>query len=445
MLNKKFKKKWNIVLISTLLVTLLAGCGNNKSDDSNTTTTDTAANEATTVEPDNSDTTTETTPEENTFTVNIGDYVTYGKYEQDNDLSNGPEPIKWQVMDIDGENAFLVSRYILDKMEYNGHVGINGNKSLEDRPWIECDLYSWLHNEFAVTAFTDEELSIITDTTDYTNENSEIKGSIFLLSYEEVLKYFNTDTVAFEGANNIYDCTYSHELLCKATPYAVKTRKLKSEELTTEFINKWTEKGFNLSSYIAGEKYAAYWLRSSLSWDSWFTAEGHAMFVQADGITKVNVASLENIKTKDYGVRPCLWINLKDAEKYLEIVDRAEEEWFSTTSSNNNTTESETEDCTWEIVGNKLIITGKIPNEWKSENTPWAEYKDTIEEVEIINAPKIYSDFLRDYTTIKKITLDDTVERIGNRAFDGCSPELVIIYMGNEYTADTIEDAVENK
>ena len=128
MLNKKFKKKWNIVLISTLLITLLASCGNNKSDDSNTTTTDTAANEATTVEPDNSDTTTETTPAENTFTVNIGDYVTYGKYEQDNDLSNGPEPIKWQVMDIDGENAFLVSRYILDKMEYNGHVGINGIK-----------------------------------------------------------------------------------------------------------------------------------------------------------------------------------------------------------------------------------------------------------------------------------------------------------------------------
>lgn len=101
------------------------------------------------------------------------------------------------------------------------------------------------------------------------------------------------------------------------------------------------------------------------------------MFVQADGITKVNVASLENIKTKDYGVRPCLWISLEDAD-------------------------------------NKLTITGKIPKEWKSENTPWGEFKDTV-------------------------------EKIGGHAFDGCSPELVIIYMGNEYTANTIEDAVENK
>ncbi len=65
--------------------------------------------------------------------------------------------------------------------------------------------------------------------------------------------------------------------------------------------------------------------------------------------------------------------------------------------------------------------------------------------MEIINAPKIYSYFLEDYTTVKKVTLDDAIEQIGSGAFDGCSPNLVIIYMGNEYTADTIEDAVENK
>lgn len=39
--------------------------------------------------------------------LNIGDYVLFGSYEQDNDTTNGAEPIEWQVVDIDNDKAWM--------------------------------------------------------------------------------------------------------------------------------------------------------------------------------------------------------------------------------------------------------------------------------------------------------------------------------------------------
>lgn len=63
--------------------------------------------------------------------VNIGDYVLFGSYEQDNDTTNGAEPIEWQVVDIDNDKALLVSKYILDNVEYNEPEGIYGDGDSE--------------------------------------------------------------------------------------------------------------------------------------------------------------------------------------------------------------------------------------------------------------------------------------------------------------------------
>ena len=43
----------------------------------------------------------------NLKSANIGDKVTFGKYEQDNKTSNGTEPIEWDVLDKKG-NAYLL-------------------------------------------------------------------------------------------------------------------------------------------------------------------------------------------------------------------------------------------------------------------------------------------------------------------------------------------------
>ena len=51
--------------------------------------------------------------------IAAGDIVTFGRYEQDNDLSDGQEPIEWIVLD-QGDNAVaLISRYGLDARQYH--------------------------------------------------------------------------------------------------------------------------------------------------------------------------------------------------------------------------------------------------------------------------------------------------------------------------------------
>ena len=44
----------------------------------------------------------------------VGSVVTFGRYEQDNDLSNGPEPIEWTVLDVRDGKSLLISRFGLE-------------------------------------------------------------------------------------------------------------------------------------------------------------------------------------------------------------------------------------------------------------------------------------------------------------------------------------------
>ena len=50
-------------------------------------------------------------------------YVTFGHYEQDNDLTNGKEPIEWRVLKEEGGEVMLITRYALDAKPYNETAG----------------------------------------------------------------------------------------------------------------------------------------------------------------------------------------------------------------------------------------------------------------------------------------------------------------------------------
>ena len=126
--------------------------------------------------------------------VKAGDYITYGAYEQDNDTGNGKEEIEWLVLEVKDNKALVISRYALDCKPYN-------TQYYESTTWGKCSLRSWLNSNFIAEAFTVDERNYICETTvttdknpDYsTNPRNDTQDEIFLLSINEVEKYFPSD------------------------------------------------------------------------------------------------------------------------------------------------------------------------------------------------------------------------------------------------------------
>ena len=126
----------------------------------------------------------------------VGDIITFGHYEQDNNLNNGQEAIEWIILDYDTatKKVLLLSRYGLDIKPYH--------KNNADITWEKCSLRSWLNEDFFKTAFTEEEQQEISKTDVDNNESQGYSGwdvnggnntidRIFLLSYKETFeKYF---------------------------------------------------------------------------------------------------------------------------------------------------------------------------------------------------------------------------------------------------------------
>ncbi len=125
--------------------------------------------------------------------LNVGDRITFGSYEQDNDPSNGPEPIEWRVLEVSGGCALVVSEYALDARAYN--------EDIESVTWAESTLRRWLNGDFYDTAFNKEEKALIAltkvknaDNPAYKTEGGEdTEDHVFLLSLGEAERYFEDD------------------------------------------------------------------------------------------------------------------------------------------------------------------------------------------------------------------------------------------------------------
>ncbi len=147
--------------------------------------------------------------------IKVGDVVKLGVYEQDNDTSNGMEPIEWEVLDIDSGKALLVSRYALEALPYNNEFAAV--------TWEECTLRKWLNDTFYNTAFNDTEKAKIMekiienpDNVVYKTEGGkDTTDRLFCLSSYEVLRYYG---FSYRDAVNKFD-RCSEQLIIDATPY----------------------------------------------------------------------------------------------------------------------------------------------------------------------------------------------------------------------------------
>jgi len=134
-----------------------------------------------------------------------GSLLFLGRYEQDNVTGNGPDSIAWRILDIQGDEALVVSEKVLDRMPYHAQGG-------EYIPvtWEESSLRQWLNGAFLQSAFDDREREAIAQSElanedhprDRTPGGSPTSDRVFLLSQREAERFFSgkPDRVAFPSA-----------------------------------------------------------------------------------------------------------------------------------------------------------------------------------------------------------------------------------------------------
>ncbi len=189
--------------------------------------------------------------------------VLFGELEQDGNTRNGKEPIEWIVLAKRGDRALLVSKYVLDCQPYNAaEKGVT---------WQTCSLREQLNGTFLKSAFSLTERSRIVSTAVSpdrnpaftTNPGGQTTDKIFLLSLEEIEKYFKSDT----------------DRRGKATEYAVSI-------------------GVNVQGK---NRYSWWWLRSPGE------DQSHAVYIYSTG----SISSTGNgVNTSNGGVRPAMWVSL---------------------------------------------------------------------------------------------------------------------------------------
>ena len=119
-----------------------------------------------------------------------GDFVEFGNYFRED--KGEKRPIDWQVLEVSGNEALLISRYGLDCKQYH-----SGGRII----WGNCDLRGWLNNDFLKTAFSEEELKRIkvselsndANPEYHTRGGNSTKDRVFCLSIAEAEQYFEDD------------------------------------------------------------------------------------------------------------------------------------------------------------------------------------------------------------------------------------------------------------
>lgn len=240
--------------------------------------------------------------------VTTWDCVWFGNYWQEDTNGNGrvdqtdaKTPVKWRVLSVDGDDAFLVADEILDCQPYNNKLYFNSYARIT---WETSTMRSWLNgygtdknvdgvdyssDNFLNNAFTSSEQTAILDTTVVNVKNptygtgggGNTTDKVYLLSLAEAM---NT---AY-GFISTGDATRIRE--AKPTEYA-KGKKIYVSDVT------------------GNEGNSHWWLRSP------GYVSNSASIVYSDG--HVHQTSY-NVNNSIVGVRPALHLNLASTSEWSE-------------------------------------------------------------------------------------------------------------------------------
>ena len=249
-------KKLIAILLAVMMLCGLAGCAGNKTEGAQTTTaakpTDAPA----------------LSPAPATAAP-LSETVQFGSYE-------------WIVLDRQDGKALIITKNIIEAKAYN--------EKRVDVTWETCTLRQYLNGEF-YERFSDADKDRILETT-VKNDGEQAFGrdggndttdKIFLLSLNEVLRYFGDDgklaeRVAERGINRVSGSGAGWGVLGE----------------------------YNLARMASGKdsrrSYYEWWLRSPGLGASW------AMYIHDDGEISLEGTWVETYT--EFGVRPAMWITL---------------------------------------------------------------------------------------------------------------------------------------
>ena len=199
------------------------------------------------------------------------DFVTFGTYQQTPDKA----PLEWEVLDVQADKALLMSKYALSYRSFAEKQLIG----YQHNTWASSDLRVWLNSVFLKRAFLEEERALIVNTSVTTEPNPTYKtdpgpavdSKIFLLSIQEVNKYLKT----------------AKSRKCLPTAAAKK-------ELSLSCV-------FHPDTFRMAKGCSMWWLRSP------GTDRNHTACISYTGSVNLNGHFPHS---KDYAVRPVLWIKL---------------------------------------------------------------------------------------------------------------------------------------
>lgn len=227
--------------------------------------------------------------------VDSMDAVTFGHYNQNSLYEK--EPIEWIVLDEQDNKYLLLSKYILTCRDYHDVE--------ENVTWEKCALRRWLNTTFLNTAFDINEKNKILTTSIINSKNvdqgtsagNDTQDKIFLLSVDEIRKYFGNGTKEKNGY------VIGKKVATKGTHYA-KTVNNGAGKLWVANVN-----GNSKYSWSTGN--SLYWLRTPGSLQTLATVINDYGELATDGY---NVAFGSFLNSGGYfesggiGVRPAIWV-----------------------------------------------------------------------------------------------------------------------------------------
>ncbi len=144
---------------------------------------------------------------ENAADFTPGEYVIFGRYEQDGDPENGLEPVDWLVLNIQDDSAVMISRYGLDCVQFHD--------SYAPATWEDSNLRTWLNGSFYSECFSEDERAAILDTE---VDNSAAQNDMNVLRGDENSTTDKVYLLSYKEADTLFP--YSYKRICIPTAYA---------------------------------------------------------------------------------------------------------------------------------------------------------------------------------------------------------------------------------